>query len=171
MEAYTAMLRPLVGKRCIFVPGVRALILNAAGELLLQRRADTGLWGLPGGAVELGETALAALKREVREETGLEVIEAEPMALYSGPQQRFAYPNGDEVQCFAVAFIVRRYTGQPRPDGAEGTELRFWPREAPPKGLVPVHAATLQDLVRYRGQFLLSEGGPVDPDPRSQGGD
>ncbi|HQP31994.1 MAG TPA: NUDIX domain-containing protein, partial [Deltaproteobacteria bacterium] len=79
-----AMIRSLVGKRCIFVPGVRALILNERGEVLLQRRRDSGLWGVPGGAVEIGETAFEALKREVREETGLEVMEAEPMALYSG---------------------------------------------------------------------------------------
>ena len=157
MEPYAAMIRSLVGKRCIFVPGVRALILNERGEVLLQRRRDSGLWGVPGGAVEIGETAFEALKREVREETGLEVIEAEPMALYSGEHQRFAYPNGDEVQCFAVAFIVRKYLGEPHPDGIEGAELRFWPLAALPEDLVPIHVATLRDLEEYRGRFLLSD--------------
>jgi len=38
----------------------------------------------------------------------------EQMALYSGPSQRFQYPNGDEIQCFSVAFIVRDWTGEPR---------------------------------------------------------
>jgi mutator protein MutT len=161
-ETYAHMIRSLVGTRCIFVPGVRALILNEEGEVLLQQRADTGRWGLPGGAVELGETALEALKREVLEETGLIVISAEPMALYSGLQQRFAYPNGDEVQCFAVAFIVRQWEGIPHPDGNEGAELRFWPRTQLPGNLVPVHAETLSDLERYRGRFLLSGGDGQD---------
>lgn len=156
MEPYAIMIRTLVGNRCIFVPGVRALIINDEGEVLLQHRSDTGFWGLPGGGVELGETALEALKREVLEETGLIVISAEPMALYSGLQQRFAYPNGDEVQCFAVAFIIRQWEGRPRPDGNEGTELRFWSRTRLPGNLVPVHAETLSDLERYRGLFLLS---------------
>jgi len=156
METYATMIRSLVGKRCIFVPGVRALIINDEGEVLLQKRLDTRCWGLPGGAVELGETALDALKREVLEETGLTVISAEPMALYSGPQQRFVYAGGDEVQCFAVAFIVRQWEGKPCPDGIEGTEIRFWPRTRLPDNLVPVHAETLSDLERYRGLFLLS---------------
>lgn len=157
-EPYTHMIRSLVGTRCIFVPGVRALIINDQEDVLLQQRSDTGSWGLPGGAVELGETALDALRREVYEETGLKVLSAEPMALYTGPQQRFSYPNGDEVQCFAVAFIVRQWEGSPRPDGTEGMQVRFWPRTELPENLVPVHAETLADLERYQGRFLLSGG-------------
>ncbi len=155
MASYTHMIRSLVGSRCIFVPGVRALIMNGSGEVLLQQRSDTGCWGLPGGAVELGETVLEALRREVREETGLRVLSAEPLGLYTGPKQRFAYPNGDEVQCFAVACIVRQWEGSPRADGVEGTELRFWPRAELPDNLVPIHAETLADLERYRGQFIF----------------
>ncbi|MEN6472482.1 MAG: NUDIX domain-containing protein [Syntrophaceae bacterium] len=160
MGGYIRELRAQVGSRCLFVPGVRALILNAAGEVLLQRRADSGRWGLPGGAVELGESAFEALVREVYEETGLTVMEAEPMALYSGAHQRFTYPGGDEVQCFALAFIVREFSGEPRPDGREGTELRFWPPGGLPHDLVPIHAATLHDLAGYRGRFILSDGKP-----------
>ncbi len=159
-DSYAAVIRSLVGHRCIFVPGVRALVIDDQGRVLLQHRSDTGCWGLPGGSVELGETALDALKREVLEETGLTVVSAEPMALYSGSEQRFAYPNGDEVQCFAVAFIVRRWEGVPHADGIEGTQVRFWPRDRLPGNLAPVHVETLADLERYRGRFLLSgEGG------------
>ena len=53
-------------------PGVAAVIF-AGDRVLLQRRDDTGRWGLPGGAVEPGESVRQALVREVREETGLEV--------------------------------------------------------------------------------------------------
>ncbi|KLL13130.1 NUDIX hydrolase [Protofrankia sp. BMG5.30] len=58
------------------VPCVGAIIMNAAGALLLVQRArepGRGLWSLPGGRVEHGESDSAALVREVREETGLEV--------------------------------------------------------------------------------------------------
>jgi ADP-ribose pyrophosphatase YjhB (NUDIX family) len=113
-------------------------------------------WGLPSGSVELDEPALEALKREVREETGLEVRQAEPMALYSGPSQRFKYPSGDEIQCFSVAFIVRDWAGTPKADGVEGSEVRFWPLSGLPQNLLPIHARTLADFQQYRGGFLLS---------------
>ena len=156
MGPYVKSIRSSLGSRCILLPGVRAIILNQHDEVLLQRRTDTGCWGLPAGSVELNETALEALKREVREEANLEVQEAEPMALYSGPSQRFTYPNGDEIQGFSVAFVIRDWTGSPRADGAEGSEVRFWPLEALPSDLVEIHARTLADIRHYRGKFLLS---------------
>ena len=80
---------------------------------------------------------------------------AEPMGSYSGPTQRFRYPNGDEVQCFSVAFIVRGWTGTPRADGVEGSEVRFWPVDSLPDDLVRIHARTLDDFREYEGGFLL----------------
>lgn len=54
---------------------VGALVVNEGSLLLVQRSADPGkgLWALPGGRVEANETLPAAAKREVKEETGLEV--------------------------------------------------------------------------------------------------
>jgi ADP-ribose pyrophosphatase YjhB (NUDIX family) len=157
MDPYLKSLRSVLGSRCIVVPGVRAIILNDREEVLLHRRTDTGCWSLPAGAVELNETALDGLRREVREEVNLEVHKAEPMALYSGPSQRFKYPNGDEIQGFAVAFIVRNWSGDPEADGVEGSEVRFWQLEALPGNLVKTHAQTLADFRQYQGKFLLPE--------------
>ena len=152
--SYLQEIRKLVGSHRIFVPGVRAVIVNKAGEILLQRRMDTALWGLPGGAVELDETAFEALKREVAEETALTVINAEPMALYCGPDQKFAYPDGDRVQVFAVAFIVQKWEGQPRADGIEGSIVRFFSLSKLPENLVPVHKPTIKDYAGYNGIFI-----------------
>jgi 8-oxo-dGTP diphosphatase len=58
------------------VVGVGAVIWNAAGEIVLIRRGQEprlGEWSIPGGRLEWGETVEAALLREVREETGLNV--------------------------------------------------------------------------------------------------
>lgn len=54
---------------------VGALILRDQAVLLARRANEPfkGEWSLPGGAVEVGETLAAAVQREVREETGLEV--------------------------------------------------------------------------------------------------
>jgi ADP-ribose pyrophosphatase YjhB (NUDIX family) len=153
---YLKEIRKLTGSCRLFVPGVRAIILNNAGDILLQKRTDSGLWGLPGGSVELDETVLEALKREVVEETSLNVIDAEPMGLYCGPNQKFTYPNGDKVQCFAIAFIVKKWEGRPRADQVEGSEMRFFPMSHLPENLVPIHRQTVEDYVRYTGRFFLS---------------
>lgn len=155
MNDYVKTMRPLIGSRPMLLPGVRALIFNRQGEILLQRRTDMPLWSLPSGSVELDETALDALKREVREETSLDVLEAEPMGVYSGPTQKFAYPNGDAIQCFSIAFIVRGWQGEPRADGVEGSSVRFFALSQLPDELAPIHRATIEDYRDYRGSFLL----------------
>jgi mutator protein MutT len=154
--SYIKKIRARVGTDRIFNPGVRAIILNEQQEILLQLRTDTGYWSLPAGGVELGETALEALQREIFEETGLTIIQAEPMALYSGKAQQFEYPNGDQIQGFAVAFIIRQWSGVPCADGEEGSEVRFWPLDKLPEKLVERHLEVLKDFQRYNGKFILS---------------
>lgn len=60
--------RPVIGLGAIIVDDQRRVLLIRRGSEPLQ-----GQWSLPGGAMELGETLLEGIKREVREETGLEV--------------------------------------------------------------------------------------------------
>jgi hypothetical protein len=72
------------------------------------------------------------------------------------PGQRLEYPNGDEIQCLSIAFVVRDWAGEPRADGVEGSEVRFWPIDALPDNLTAIHARTLEDLGQYRSGFLLS---------------
>ena len=57
------------------VVGVGAVIVSEGNVVLIRRRFEplAGRWSLPGGAVDLGETLEAAVAREMREETGLEV--------------------------------------------------------------------------------------------------
>jgi len=65
------------------VVAVGAIILSDDRILLVKRKnpPGQGLWTIPGGAVELGETIKDALKREVREETGLEIEIIKPIEI------------------------------------------------------------------------------------------
>jgi 8-oxo-dGTP diphosphatase len=65
---------PKIASRIVL--GVAAVIWNGRGDVLLIRRAKEprkGQWSLPGGRLEFGETLIEGVRREVREETGLEV--------------------------------------------------------------------------------------------------
>ena len=55
-DSYVGKLRKLVGSRLLLVPGARIVIENTSGEILLQKRSDFGVWGLPGGNAEEGES-------------------------------------------------------------------------------------------------------------------
>src|SRR5574341_550861 len=105
MLDYIRQLRAMIGNTKIIIPGVRALMFNDRGELLLERQRLFGSWALPHGCIDVGESALDAVKREVREETGLNVIEADALGLYSDPGYSVTYPNGDQVQTLSVAFL------------------------------------------------------------------
>ncbi|EYB69811.1 NUDIX hydrolase [Deinococcus phoenicis] len=60
---------------------VRAVVLNAAGEVLLTRERQDGCWSLPGGWADPGDSPREVAVREVREETGREVRGARLLAL------------------------------------------------------------------------------------------
>ena len=97
ISEYLKNLRARIGHDVLLTPGVAAVIVNDRGEVLLQRRSDDGRWGLPGGAMEPGEEPAETLVREVREETALEVVPERIVGVYSGPDFRVRYGNGDEA--------------------------------------------------------------------------
>ena len=86
-------------------PSVSAVIFDGRGQLLLQQRSDGGQWGLPGGSVEIGESIVDAVRREVREETGLRVAVRRMVGIYSDPRRQIVrYPNGTVWHYINVCF-------------------------------------------------------------------
>ena len=70
------------------VVGFVAYATTPDGHLVLIRRGDTGLWALPGGTLEWGETLRDALGRELKEEAGVELTRAgELLGVYSDPSR------------------------------------------------------------------------------------
>jgi 8-oxo-dGTP pyrophosphatase MutT (NUDIX family) len=156
---YIEGLRTLIGHRKLLVPGVRAVMLNASGEVLLQQRGDFGTWGLPAGAVELNESVMMALQREVWEETALQVIRATPFGMYSNPKYSATYPNGDQIQPISLAFLIDEWTGEPIADGQESLRLAFFDFDYLPSinQILPAHYKTILDSRRFLedGQFIV----------------
>src|SRR4051812_27415557 len=93
---------------------VSAVIIRG-GEFLAVRRARPpmqGLFTLPGGTVEAGESLVEAVRREVREETGLSI---EPLAV-AGTREVITRDDADRLQRHFVilAFAARWIAGEPR---------------------------------------------------------
>lgn len=134
-ESYVESLRRLVGTRPLILVGAGVVLRRPDGSILLGRRADDGLWGLPGGIMEPGEDLEATARRELSEETGVEAAELRFFRVFSGPDLYHRYPNGDEVH-FVTAVFVGEATDAPlRPDSSETVELRFFPLNALPRDL------------------------------------
>lgn len=132
--------------------GVAALIEHE-GRLLFERRADAPVWGLPAGRLDFDETLAEALRREVREETGLEIRHYSFFGTFSDPTRIARYPDGNTFQLVTLVYRapVTDLVGLARSD--ESLELRFFPREELP---MPELAAVHRPIVaRY-----LSGGEP-----------
>lgn len=127
-----------------------AAIIDEAGRILLIRRADNGLWAMPGGALDVGETAAAGVVREALEETG---ISCEAIALAGVFDSRFW--GGSLYQLYQLVFLCRPLP-QPPVQASHAHEVRklgwFTETDLPPD-LDPNHAGRIRVVFQvWRGE-------------------
>ncbi|BDT93183.1 NUDIX domain-containing protein [Nocardia sputorum] len=106
------------------VPGGSALIIDGAGAILMQRRADSGNWSLPGGTMEIGETLEQCVIRETKEETGLDIEITGLLGIYTDPAHVIAYADGEVRQEFNITYYARVIGGHVTVSD-ESTDVRF----------------------------------------------
>jgi len=103
-----------VGKKGRIRLGCSAVIFDESREkVLLTKRADNGLWCLPSGGVDPGESVEETIIREVQEETGLTVRVLRLVGVYSDPDVLVEYDDQDAVQIVALGFEVEITAGEP----------------------------------------------------------
>src|SRR5215831_14004751 len=100
---YLSDLRQAVGNRPLIVAGACVIVRDGEGRVLLEHRGDDGTWDLVGGSMEPGETFEQTVRREAREEIGIEIGALEVFEVYSGRDFFHEYPNGDQVYHVGVA--------------------------------------------------------------------
>ncbi|TCN22260.1 ADP-ribose pyrophosphatase YjhB (NUDIX family) [Mesobacillus foraminis] len=148
MGDYIREIRGLIGHRPFIMAGSAVIVLNGRREILLQHRSDTEKWGIPGGAMEPGESFEEAARRGLYEETGLMARDLEFLDLLSGKEYYFQYPNGDEIYNAIALYKVDDWEGEVKINDEESLELRFFSMDDLPE-LEGRPARIVHDLYRY----------------------
>ena len=146
MDGYIKDLRDKVGKTPLVLNFSAACIVNKSGEILLQKRGDENgfeKWGIPGGAWEFGESAEVALKREVKEETGINISIKHLIGVYS--LYFSTYSNGDKSQTVVTLFECVPTSGNFLIDGKETLDLKYFDKKKLPTIFNMQHTEMIND--------------------------
>ena len=146
--SYIREMRKYIGHAPMLSVGATVVILKD-DYILLNLRSDTHTWGIPGGAIELGETLEQTAARELKEETNLTAASFTLLHLFSGPEFYFKYPNGDELYSVVALFLAEGVAGNLKITDGESTELAYFRKEALP---------TLESRAKVIIQWLINHG-------------
>lgn len=106
MTSYVSYIRDMVGQKPIILTGTAVILRNGTGQVLLHKRSDNGMWGFPGGMLEMGESLEDTARREVLEEVGIVIEAPRLIGVVSGADCLYHYPNGDPVWCVTATYAA-----------------------------------------------------------------
>jgi ADP-ribose pyrophosphatase YjhB (NUDIX family) len=135
---YIEDLREMIGKRPLILVGAVVAVIDEQGKILLQKRPE-GIWALPGGLLELEESVEEAGRREVFEETGVQIGQLQLVEVFSGKQYFRKLANGDEFYPVTIAYLSRDIKdGTIKIDGQETLDAGFFPLDDLPRQTSPL---------------------------------
>ncbi len=148
---YIQTLRQHLGSAPILMVGATVFALDEQNRLLMLMRTDNKMWGVPGGAVELGEKVEDAARREIREETGFEIDEMSLFGVFSGDELYYKYPNGDETHNISIVYLTRDLRGEMKINPEEHSGYEYFPLNALPENISPPLMPSIRQLVEIYG--------------------
>lgn len=159
-DSYLGRLRKVVGKQKIIVNSVRAIIFDDKDRALFIKRRGDRRWGMPAGAMELDESVFDAMKREVKEETGLDVLQATLIAIYSSPTtQTLTDRRGNEHHVIEYLFRVDKWMGILKKETDESINAEFYALDNLPEAasdrFAGHHERVFKDYYRFNGNLIL----------------
>ncbi|RED59186.1 NUDIX hydrolase [Cohnella lupini] len=156
---YIEDLRAKVGHSPLILVGVAVLVFNEENELLLQQKIN-GQWAIPGGLMELMETTEDTGRREVLEETGLQIGDMQLVGVFSGEEYYLKLDNGDELYPVTIAYLTRDIRGGIlQADGVEGIQVKFFELDQLPEEFNPRIKELLSRSLSVHGIGRFEGGG------------
>ena len=144
---YINFLRKHVGTQPLLMVGSTVLVLDGQKRLLMMKRSDNNKWGVPGGAMELGESTEETARRELFEETGLAVDELSLFDVFSGKELYYRYPSGDEVYMVTIVYLALNEQGSVNLFDGEHYDFQYFDLTNLPENISPPIKPILKKLV------------------------
>jgi ADP-ribose pyrophosphatase YjhB (NUDIX family) len=137
------------------LPAVAAAIFNKQGEILLQRRKDTGKWCVISGHVEFGETVADAILREIREEMDVQAEVVRLIGVYSSPASQ-TYDRADRTVQYVTSYfeVSLLESLDIHVSNAETHALEFFKTDALPADLDQMNPYWLIDALNKESVFI-----------------
>ena len=146
---YIEDLRKLTGPRPLVLANVAIGVLNNQGQVLLLRNSD-GLWRVPGGYIELEESAEETARRKVFEKTGIRIGQLELVNVFSGKNHFVKLQNGDEFFPVTITYIskdIKKCPPLTPPNGSN--EICFFDLKALPENLSPIIRTAIKQYTEF----------------------
>ncbi|ARE60273.1 NUDIX hydrolase [Bifidobacterium animalis] len=147
-------LRKHIGHMPLWLIGITAYVTDGDGRVLLGRRLDTGEWALVYGINEPAEDPADTVAREVREETGVDVIPTDLVSVKASTRM-VTYANGDQTQYLDLTYLCRLDPSgntEPFVGDDENLGVGFFPLDQLP---APLAQSTVERMAYVR-EYLLN---------------
>jgi 8-oxo-dGTP diphosphatase len=131
--------------------GVGGVVIHRKRVLLVRRKREPlkGQWSIPGGLVELGEELHQAVRRELKEETGLEVEPLEILAVFDRIMRMPSKPARVRYHFVIVDYACRWKRGRIAPS-SDVVDARWVRRkDLPQYRLTPLASSVISEAFRY----------------------
>ena len=142
MADYITWIRSKVGHDPVILVGVCVVVSDDENKILLQRRSDNKAWCLPGGHMEIGETAQSTVEREFFEEMGTKLTVKDFVGVYTN-RNIMTYPNGDKsypIGIFFTGIVKSKIT-----IGEEVLQFEYFSQQNLPNYILEAHTEPISD--------------------------
>ncbi len=152
-KPYWAQIRKFIGHSVVYSSSC-VVIIERDNKILAVKRSDDGMWSLPAGAKELGDHLDETARKEVLEEVGVEISNLKLIAVQTGKDMFWKYPNGNKMHY--ISFVWKAQTsGEPKISDPENTEVSWISIEKAKVIFEPRWLNRLDYFLKYNQKIII----------------